>query len=94
MTVRVEPPRVPANARRAQGTDITSSSTKIDHRQQPIWLTVAVNLKIAKSLGLTVPQSILLRADEVRDFAAQHNWTADGRNGSCVTSNAGPHGGA
>jgi hypothetical protein len=50
----VEPPRVPANARRAQGTDITSSSTKIDHRQQPIWLTVAVNLKIAKSLGLTV----------------------------------------
>jgi hypothetical protein len=25
----------------------------------------AVNLKTAKSLGLTVPQSILLRADEV-----------------------------
>jgi hypothetical protein len=25
----------------------------------------AVNLKIAKALGLTVPQSILLRADEV-----------------------------
>jgi hypothetical protein len=34
ITVRVEPPRVPANARRAQGTDIASSPTKIDHRQQ------------------------------------------------------------
>jgi ABC-type uncharacterized transport system substrate-binding protein len=28
-------------------------------------LKMAVNLKTAKALGLTVPQSILLRADEV-----------------------------
>jgi putative ABC transport system substrate-binding protein len=33
--------------------------------QLPVKYEMAVNLKTAKSLGLTVPQSILLRADEV-----------------------------
>ena len=33
--------------------------------QFPIKFDIAVNLKTAKALGLTVPQSILLRADEV-----------------------------
>jgi putative ABC transport system substrate-binding protein len=33
--------------------------------QLPTKLKMAVNLKTAKALGLTVPQSILLRADEV-----------------------------
>jgi putative ABC transport system substrate-binding protein len=33
--------------------------------QFPVKYEMVVNLKIAKSLGLTVPQSILLRADEV-----------------------------
>jgi ABC-type uncharacterized transport system substrate-binding protein len=33
--------------------------------QFPVKFEMAVNLKTAKSLGLTVPQSILLRADEV-----------------------------
>jgi len=33
--------------------------------QLPTKLEMAVNLKTAKALGLTVPQSILLRADEV-----------------------------
>jgi putative ABC transport system substrate-binding protein len=33
--------------------------------QFPIKFEMIVNLKTAKSLGLTVPQSILLRADEV-----------------------------
>jgi putative tryptophan/tyrosine transport system substrate-binding protein len=33
--------------------------------QFPAKYEMAVNLKTAKALGLTVPQSILLRADEV-----------------------------
>jgi putative ABC transport system substrate-binding protein len=33
--------------------------------QVPLRLALAVNLKTAKALGLTVPQSILLRSDEI-----------------------------
>ena len=33
--------------------------------EQPAQFDLVINLKAAKTLGLTVPQSVLIRADEI-----------------------------